>query len=434
MSKFPKLTLILLILILAGCNKPQVVPKVVPSETTPPDTITPQPSLTDTATATSAPAPSDTPDPGAILVTPTINMTQVMEGEVKPLLPAGTEITLHWIQMVDDLIGWGVGIADTDTRHIFHTEDGGITWEDVSPPQPFDPRITEYVPATLGVWDGDTAWVAYDGAEYIWSTENGGTTWEAALITYETRLDGIFAVLDNYHSWFFQFLDAGMQKVYTAVYRTVDGGRTWEMLLDPYTDINIQGFDKTGVVFINPQFGWLTRHFRGVDPKVRINFTQDGGATWDAIELPTPPGLPDVFMSGIGALFDPYLISPEQGSMRVLTRRHENDEVIDQTFLYLTNDGGSTWEIQDIPNGDLYHITDEILYSVSRDIYRSEDGGANWQFVKSVNWDGQFSFVDQNTAWVVAYNGYEYALVKTTNGCQSFFEIEPVLVTSSAVR
>jgi photosystem II stability/assembly factor-like uncharacterized protein len=440
MSKFPKLLLIIMILALAGCNKPRVVPKAPPTDTVIPDTSIPQSKPAQTSTIPPTPEPSATIEPGVPPTSPpvpTVDMTQVLSGDPIPLYPAGTEITLREVRMVDDSDGWGIGTGKSDFLHLFRTEDGGITWQDVTPPQPEIISISSYLPITLGVWDSETAWAAYGGTEVIWSTDNGGITWEASLLEHTTTYDGMITVLDKNHAWFFQFLEGGMQKVFTAVSRTSDGGKTWELLLDPYGeyhDESIQAFDKTGAVFINPQFGWLTRDFRGVDPFVRINFTQDGGFTWDSVELPAPPAFPDLFAQNLGALYDPYLISPDQGSFRVFTRRMENEEIIDQDFLYKTSDGGSTWEILDLPGGDLYHINDQIMYTISRDIYRSDDGGVSWQFIKSVNWDGQFSFVDQNTAWVVAYNGYEYALVKTTNGCQSFFEIEPVLVNSSAVR
>jgi len=97
------------------------------------------------------------------------------------------------------------------------------------------------------------------------------------------------------------------------------------------------------------------------------------------------------------------------------------------------------WDILDAPGGEIFYINESIMYALARDIYRSNDGGQNWQYIKSVNWDGQFDFINQNTAWVVAsdksdWENPEYALVKTTDGCNSFSIIVPEIITSSTNR
>jgi hypothetical protein len=246
----------------------------------------------------------------------------------------------------------------------------------------------------------------------------------------------MFEVLDENHVWFFQFLEGGMQKVFTAVNRTKDGGNTWELLLDPYNDSTIQAFTKTGLDFLSPQYGWLTRDFRGVDPLVRLNVSEDGGTTWDSWELPPPPSIPDLFQVGVGDLFDPYLIAPGRGYFRLFGRILVNDQINDREFLYKTSDSGANWEILEIPSGDLYYINGQVIYSISRDIHWSVDSGNTWQLIKSVNWDGEFSFIDVNTALGIAYDpdDNEYALVKTTDGFRSIEIIIPQVITSQTRR
>jgi photosystem II stability/assembly factor-like uncharacterized protein len=343
--------------------------------------------------------------------------------------------------MVDDKAGWALGGREGEFYHVFLTEDGGTTWQDVTPPQPIS-QNTGFINAEFGAWDPDTAWVAYNNANYIWSTANGGISWQASPVVFETTVDGMFAVLDQNHVWFFQFLEGGMQRIITAVNWTSDGGATWDLLLDPYNDTTIQLFDKTGVAFITPQYGWLTRDFRGVDPYVHLNWTQDSGITWEAIEIPPPPPLPTLFQNGLAALYDPYLTAPGEGHFRLFTRHYQDEEMIDRNFLYKTSDQGTNWDILDMPSGDLYTVTEEILYAISREIYLSEDGGISWQLVKSVNWDGQFTFIDKDTALAIAHmpgdlfdpDDDQYALVKTTDGCKTFEIVIPELVESQAER
>ncbi len=80
----------------------------------------------------------------------------------------------------------------------------------------------------------------------------------------------------------------------------------------------------------------------------------------------------------------------------------QNGQRLEKDFLYKTDKGGMSWDVLDTPGGEFSYINESIIYSLGKDIERSSDGGLNWQLIKTVNWEGQFSFVDQNTAWVVA--------------------------------
>ena len=113
--------------------------------------------------------------------------------------------------------------------------------------------------------------------------------------------------------------------------------------------------------------------------------------------------------------------------------------MMEKDFLYKTDRGGMSWDVLETPGGEIYYINELILYSLGKDIERSSDGGLTWQFIKNVAWEGQFSFVDQNTAWVVAadttdWENPKFALVKTSDGCGNFEGINPVLVASQTQR
>jgi len=432
MSKITRTLLILSTIMLAGCNSSQPEPNQLPTKT---QEIPQIPTNTEIPpTQGNTPFPTFTPtnepeQPGP----PTEQPWQPPEGDSILLYPAGEKITLHEIEMINQLSGWSIAVSNTDIEHILRTEDGGYTWQDVTPPQPFADMGTKLT-VNGAFWDEGTAWVSYNGSDIVWATKDGGVTWQAAPLDYETLSGSLFSVLDENHAWMFQFLDAGMQKVYTAPYRTIDGGVSWEKLLEPQTDISIQAFDKTGAAFINPQYGWLTRDFRGVQPQVELNLTHDGGFTWEALDLPEPPSAPEIFNNCACGLYDPDLNSSLEGSTRLSCACYVDDQRTVRDYLYRTYDGGETWEILETPGGELIYIDDQIIYALSRDIYRSEDGGESWQKVRTVNWDGQFNFIDRDTAWIVAFNGQEYALVKTSNGCDSFIEIKPEVIASHSLR
>jgi len=343
--------------------------------------------------------------------------------------------------MVDELHGWSVTSIEPGIDHILKTSDGGYTWQDVSPPQPIgDPGSRLRVSAAFE--DKNTTWAAYRGSDLVWATQDGGVTWQATQLEFETNMGSLLTSQDINHAWLFQYLEAGMSKVYTALYRTSDSGLSWHKLLDPYTDVSIQSFEKTGVQFIDSQYGWLTEDSHGVAMYVDLNITLDGGQTWEILKMPAPPSTPEIFSNCACGMSNPFLTSTQQGSSQLTCGCYEDSQKVLYDYLYKTSDGGISWEILEVPSGELYFINNQVIYSLHRDyspnreIYRSEDGGESWVEVKTVFWDGQFSFINRDTAWVVAYDWEddEYALVKTSNGCNSFVEIKPEIITSPAMR
>jgi len=60
-----------------------------------------------------------------------------------------------------------------------------------------------------------------------------------------------------------------------------------------------------------------------------------------------------------------------------------------------------------------------------RSVYQTTDGGTTWTKIGETHWSGVLDFIDGQAGWVVAKAGDAIALVKTTNGGQSWSEIKP---------
>jgi hypothetical protein len=78
-----------------------------------------------------------------------------------------------------------------------------------------------------------------------------------------------------------------------------------------------------------------------------------------------------------------------------------------------------------LPEGELDFITRFIVYSISREIYKTENGGHDWTRVRAVDWDGQFHFSSEDRADAVVRKDKEIAYVQTYDGLQTFFELDP---------
>jgi hypothetical protein len=407
----------------------------VPGLTTPMPATVP-PTLTATPTFTpNPPSPTSTGTP--VPPSPTVTFTPVPyvpPGPVIEHIPAGKDVRIRLVKMFDNLNGWGLVTWKDAADHLLRTTDGGLTWHDVTPPEP--PAAAGNGKTALPYFlDPSTAWMIYsniDGslpqeAATVWSTRDGGATWQPGQGITPDASGGSFSptymdFIDPQNGWLLVALGAGMNHVYSALYRTTDGGRNWVPLITPYDDGGIQSCAKTGMVFISAKYGWLTTDCHGVAPVPYIFNTLDGGRTWAKVDLPAPPDQPNIFGDSYCGVFDPALSSPQAGMFTITCQEYGDNRAVTD-YLYRTVDSGNTWQITSFPGGTLAVLYDQTLYAISRTIYRSDDGGATWVEVKTVYWDPLVSFLDKNIAWAVAANHGEYALVKTVNGCVSWDEI-----------
>jgi photosystem II stability/assembly factor-like uncharacterized protein len=409
----------------------------------PPPTVTAAP-----PTSPATGVPTETPEP--TLGAPATPTPELPTPVAEPLahLPAGVEIVIQEIRMVDAASGWAVARADNDLDRIVRTTDGGLTWTDVTPPEavgsPDDPRR-----ASLSTWaDAQHAWTVYSGvldlergpiAVVIWRTADAGATWLPSTLVDAPEGSGWFeplalGILDDGFGWLMAAIDAGMMHQYIAVYTTQDGAGTWTRVLDPYGDQPVQSCPKTGLAFADASIGWMTRDCGGLIDQVTLITTADGGVTWTERPVPPPSGLS-------GGYAYPYLCAPH--SIRLDTPRAGVLAVSCYQYLdtpgpggetkrdgphalYRTRDGGLSWSQSEYPGGEVLWLDELRGWALGRDIYRTRDGGATWELVHSVNWDGQFSFVDDSHGWAVARNEGQIALVRTEDGGASWSILRPV--------
>ncbi len=364
------------------------------------------------------------------------------EGDPIPHLAAGEEISIHAIQMSDANQGWAVGGLAEYGDHVLRTSDGGLTWQDVTPPEPAAVPGDAEKMATAFFIDAATGWVIYHSVAReselgstelaVWHTFDAGRTWHWSGPLSVDFVGSSFnpAYLDfstAQSGWIMARLGGvGMHKYPVYLFATNDGGAHWNRLIDPYESVYLQSCQKTGMRFAFELTGWVTIASCPIEG-AEVVVTRDGGATWDEIRLPAPEEQPDLFDQSSCESHSPMLFSSSHGALAVSCLRWEDDERIEDHYVYVSEDGGETWQTHRNPGGPLLFLNPEHVWSLARDIQVSQDGGQTWTKVKTVSWDGQFSFVSEQLGWAVARNETEIALVKTEDGGQSWLIIEPTI-------
>ncbi len=320
------------------------------------------------------------------------------------------------------------------------TGDGAEHWKEVTPPETIP--AGSQVQAQGFFLDDLHAWIVFSFDNQIppdamvWRTDHGGLSWApSAPLQHQAYGDQVWAeffALDTMHLWLMiRGVYAGAGIHYAAQFmRSSDGGLTWQTVPG---DV---GVDYTGLVFADAQHGLLAWQTTGAyapgPPEYAV--TSDGGDNWETRQLPAPPGAPDLFETlDYCEPFQPKMLSSQ--SIRVLVSCFDSYEPPHafRSYLYASGDGGSTWTSTQLPDkvlardDTLFFFDESQGLLLGRDIYRSTDGGQSWDYVKSVTWDGQFSFVDEKTGWAIARASGQTALVKTSNGGVSWTEIRPVI-------
>jgi len=382
--------LFLLSLVLTACNAP-TTPASQPVEDTP----------------TPAPYYPDTPSP------PEINA---------PLVDAPAIVSIDFLNSLD---GWAL----TETQ-VVRTNDGGITWYNVTPPNVTETGYT----VEMFVLDNDHVWLQqpdydnYPHSGFLYRTTDGGLTWIRTPVPFS---NGRPQFLDVNNGWMLVGLGVAAGSNAVAVYQTTDGGSNWmqKYINDPANPDAVEtlpfGGLKSGLAPVNMQTAYVygVTYASGV---IYLFRTNDGGVNWSEVTLPLPPGAEN-FELGI----DPdqmKFVTPNDGFIVV---RFTGD--VYQAAVYVTHDGGATWTLTPtlIPEGGsaAFLSADEMVLYNGNQFYVTKDAARTWSIIPpDIKFDKYFAmmdFVNPNTGWVIAANPEtdHLSLYKTNDGGVTWLSI-----------
>ncbi len=242
--------------------------------------------------------------------------------------------------------------------------------------------------------DPDTLFVAAASGG-IFRSRNRGVTWSSVFDDIEGMLsvgDLAIAPSDPNLVWAGTGEPNNRQSSSwgAGVYRSLDGGDTWQLM-------GLKETRHIGRIVIhptNPAIVYVAAlgHLWGPNPERGLYRTRDGGRSWDRIlEINSDTGVVDVALEGNGRVL--YAAAYQR-------RRRAWGFVGGgpHSAVYRSLDGGDSWEelTQDLPTGDIGRIGLAIAPSLPNRVYaivehkeggvfRSENRGASWEKVNSLN-------------------------------------------------
>ncbi len=279
----------------------------------------------------------------------------------------------------------GAGLAGTALAGVPITSDtfGGLRARSLGP------ALMSGRVAALAAVPGDTLtlWVGAAGGG-LWKSTNGGLTFDPVFDEH-TQSIGAIAVdagdpqtvwVGTGESWVRNSVSVG-----DGVYRTRDGGETWEHL-------GLGDTERIARIVVHPADGdtaWVcaTGHLWNANAERGVFRTTDGGTTWEKVlfvdgdtgcsDLAVDPQDPSILYAGMWQFrrTPSFFTSGGPGS-----------------GLYRSRDGGSTWQRMEngLPGGELGRIAvavapsrPNVVYAVveaaETALYRSDDLGEHWE-------------------------------------------------------
>ncbi len=283
------------------------------------------------------------------------------------------------------------------------------------------------ISAVAGIPGSSETYYAGGASGGVWKTTDGGRTWAPIFDREDVQAIGALAVSSDTNTvwagtgeaWAIRDADV----VGDGVYKSTDGGRTWKRL-------GLEATGRIGRIVVHPTnpntvFVCALGHAYGPQQERGVYRTTDGGATWQRVLFV------DENTGCSGLALDPH--DPNTlfaGTWQVVMHTWGMFGGGPGSAVWRSKDGGNTWtRLKDpgLPKSPLGKIDVAVAPADSKRVYaliqtanqgslwRSDDGGDHW---KVVSWDRT----------LIGRAGYYIRLAVSTK------DPNEVLVTSSSLH
>lgn len=280
--------------------------------------------------------------------------------------------------------------AGTATGGVWKTTDGGYTWEAIFDDQPTSSigAVNVFEPNPDVVWVGTGEANPRNSAGVgrgVFKSRDGGKTWRHMGLEGSERIHRVVThPTDPDLAYVAALGPAWSDGEERGVFRTRDGGETWERVLyvDESTgasDLVMDPSNPDHLIAATWQFRRSPWFFRSGGPGSGIHVTWDGGDTWSRLD--PDDGLPDGELGRIGLAFSRS--EPEVVYALVEAER---------SALLRSDDGGRTFRTVNDERGVSprpFYYSDVFVdpananrvYRVASTLDMSEDGGRSFETI-----------------------------------------------------
>ncbi|HZW38391.1 MAG TPA: T9SS type A sorting domain-containing protein [Ignavibacteriaceae bacterium] len=221
--------------------------------------------------------------------------------------------------------------------------------------------------------------------DHLYRTTDGGRTWEAAEGPHIGRYFYFFNKMEGYLNYKGNFL-----------YKTIDGGKTLTKIQLPYNIENPSGF-----ICLDS-----TLYFFGADSSGFRKFSVTKGI--DVVNVLEDFPFPEDIIFSSSHLYQNNNIAIQSG--------------LEWLGFYFSDDYGKTWSIRKLPAINIYTFAVNpdgslLAFQKGGTIFKSTDSAKNWKCIANpiINDVRNVFFIDENTGWISGSN-----ILKTTDGGNSW--------------
>ena len=356
--------------------------------------------------------------------------------------------------MFDQNNGWGTTDGPYVSRRILRTQDGGLTWKDVTPAE-----AASVQDGALFILDRQNAWLfsatRSRGTPAIFHTADGGHHWVEYQENLPFKASASLNFVDPNHGTAVGDLDGGAGTFYFRLFQTGDGGQTWKPLLfnDPRGIPAERGFPAgtfhvssgEGFEFRAPATIWFGGNALVAEKTITLQVSHDAGRSWAKRQINVPESdrvLFDMVQYGLPVFItdrDAYILASYSlpGSSK--------DKPRDVTAVIMTHDGGDTWAASPSlldglgPEPSLQFVSPTDAFVRCGDtLCVTHDSAKTWQSIQAnisfapVGPDQDqvligYDFINTTTGWAEIANGLENEMIKTSDGGVTWTKLSPTI-------